>query len=61
MKDLFCGFKFIRAYIGDPLILKKGRCKDHVQKLELTLNRPKGKYLNVILKSVSSERPKCNI
>ena len=43
MNDLFHGFEFIRAYIEDVLILTKGDWTDHVQKLELTLNKLKGK------------------
>ena len=33
MNDLFYEFKFIRAYIYELLILTKGDCTDHVQKL----------------------------
>ena len=61
MNDLFHGFEFIRAYIYDLLILTKGDWTDHIQKLELTLNELKEKYLNVILKSLSSEKLKWNI
>ena len=43
MNDLFHGFKFIRAYIDDLLILTKGGWRDHVQKSELTLNKLNGK------------------
>ena len=49
MNDLFHGFEFIRGYIDDLFILIKGDCKDHLQKLELTLNKLEGK------------RIKCNI
>ena len=49
MNDLFHGFEFIRAYIDDILILAKGDWTDYIQKLELTLNKLKGK------------RIKCNI
>ena len=45
MNDLFHGFEFICAYIDDSLVLSKGDCKDHGQKLELTLNIPKEKWL----------------
>ena len=41
MNDLFHGFGFICAYIYDLLIPKKGDWTDHVQKLELTLNKLK--------------------
>ena len=53
MKDLFHGFDFIRAYIDDLLDLSKGDCPDHVQKLELTLNKIKEKDLNITPKSLS--------
>ena len=43
MDCLFHGLKFILAYIDDILILKKGDWKYHVQKLEFTLNKLKGK------------------
>ena len=45
MNDLFRGFEFIRAYIYDFLIPTKGYWNDHVHKLELTLNKLKGKGL----------------
>ena len=41
MNDLFHGFEFIYAYIDGILILTKGDWTDHVQKLELTLNKLK--------------------
>ena len=41
MNDLFSRFEFIRVYIEDILILTKGNRKDHVHKLELTLNKLK--------------------
>ena len=41
MNDLFHGFELIRAYIDEILILTKGDQKDHVKKLELTLNKLK--------------------
>ena len=58
MKDLFYGFELIRAYIDNILVLTKGDWTDHVQKLELTLNKPKEKGLNIILKRISSDKPK---
>ena len=39
MNDLFHGLELIRAYIDELLILTKEYCTDHVQKLELTLNK----------------------
>ena len=41
MNDLFQGFEFICAYIYELLIQTKVDCTDHVQKLELTLNKLK--------------------
>ena len=46
MKTLFHVFEFICAYMDDILILTKGDCTDHVQKLELMLNKMKEKGLN---------------
>ena len=43
LNDLFHGFEFIRAYIDYLLILSKGDWTDHVQKLELPLDKLKGK------------------
>ena len=39
MNDLYYGFEFIRAYIDNLLILTKGDWIDHVQNLELMLNK----------------------
>ena len=41
MNALFQGFEYIRAYTYENLILIKKDWTDHVQKLELTLNKPK--------------------
>ena len=41
MNDLFQGFEYIRAYIYGLLILTKVDLTDHVQKLELALNKLK--------------------
>ena len=45
MIDLFHRFEFIRAYIYNVLILNKGDWKDHIQNLELMLNKLKVKGL----------------
>ena len=45
MNYLFHGFEFIRVCIDDLLILTKGDCKYHIHKLELMLNKLKGKGL----------------
>ena len=58
---LFHGFEFVHAYIDKLLILIKVDWIDHVQMLEITLNKLTKKDLNVILKSLSSDKPKCNI
>ena len=41
--DLFHGFEFICECIDDLLILTRGDWTDHIQKLELTLNKLKEK------------------
>ena len=41
MKKMFRGFKFIRAYIDDLLIITKGDWSDHLDKLEQTLQKLK--------------------
>ena len=43
MDNLFHGFEFIHAYIDELLILTKGYWTDHLQNLELTQNKLKGK------------------
>ena len=45
MNDLFNVLEFIHAYIDDLLVLTKLDWTDHVQKLELTLNKLKLKGL----------------
>ena len=50
MNELFDGFEFICTYIDDLLILTKGDWTDRVQKLELTLNKLKGKVLKCYIK-----------
>ena len=45
MKYLFHVFEFICAYIDNLLILIKGDCTDHVQNMELTLNKLKEKRI----------------
>ena len=43
MNDLFHGFEFICVYIDGLLILTRGDWTYHVHKLEITLNKLKGK------------------
>ena len=45
MNDLFHRFEFIRAYIDDLLIFKRGNQTYNVQKLELMIIRLKEKVL----------------
>ena len=45
MNDLFHIFEFIRANIDDLFILTKVYWTNHVQKLELTLNKLRGELL----------------
>ena len=58
---LFHGFEFICEYNDGLLILTKIDCTDHVQKLQITLNKLKENDLNVILKIISLEKPKWDI
>ena len=39
MNDMFCGMKFIRAYINDQLIITKGDCSNQLKKLEQVLTK----------------------
>ena len=39
MNEMFLGFEFIQAYINDQLIITKGDWSDHLEKLELTLQK----------------------
>ena len=61
LNDLFHVFEFNCAYIYDPLILTKGDCTYHVQKLELMINKLKEKDLNIILKGIFLDKLKWNI
>ena len=45
MDDLFHEFEFIRVYIDELLVLTKGYWTNHIQKLEWTLSKLKGKGL----------------
>ena len=45
MNDLFNRFEFICVYMDELLILAKGDSIDHVQRLELTLNKLKEELL----------------
>ena len=46
INDVFHLFEFICAHIYDLFMSKKGDWKDHVQNLELTVNKLKVKGLN---------------
>ena len=41
MNEIFCGFKFIQAYIDDLLIITKGDWSDCLEKPEQTLQKIK--------------------
>ena len=56
MNNLFHGFKFICAYIDDLLILTKIYWTDHIQKLELMLNKLKGKGLKCNIEKIFFEQ-----
>ena len=45
MNEMFRGFDFIRAYIDDVLIINKGDWSDHLEKLELPLQKLKDNRL----------------
>ena len=47
IKKLFAGLEYIRAYINDLLIIRKGSFKDHLEKLEQVLNKLKGAGLKI--------------
>ena len=51
MNDLFHGFKFISACIDELLVLTKRDYTDHVQKLELTLNKLQVKGLKCCIEN----------
>ena len=60
MNDLFHGIEFIRAYTDDIFISTKGHWTDHVQKLELTLNKQKEKGPKYNIENGFSEKLKWN-
>ena len=41
MNEIICGFEFIQAYIDKLLVITKGDWSDHLEKLELTLQKLK--------------------
>ena len=45
MDDLFHGFDIIHAYKDNILFINKGNWTDHIQELELTVIKLKGKGL----------------
>ncbi len=45
--DLFASLKFVRAYMGNLLIFKRGILDDHLQKLETVLTRLRDNGLKV--------------
>ena len=49
MNGIFHGIEFIKAYIDDLLVITKGGCSDHLDKLE------------IVLKKFRAIRLKCNI
>ena len=61
MNDLFHGFEFIHAYIYDLLILTKVGRTCRSQKLELTLNKVKGKGPKYRIESSFFGKTKSNI
>ena len=62
MNKMFRGFEFIRAYIDDLLIIAKSDWSDHLEKLELTLQKLKDTELKCNEeKSSFRKKPRCNI
>ena len=43
--EMFCGFEFIRSYIDDMLMITKGDCSNHLEKLGLTIKKFKDNWL----------------
>ena len=50
MNEIFRGFEFIQAYINYQLIITKGDWSDHLEKLELTLQKLKDNGLKCNIK-----------
>ena len=50
MNEIFRGFEFIQAYINYQLIITKGDWSDHLEKLELTLQKLKDNGLEYNIK-----------
>ena len=61
MNKCFCGFKFIRAYTNDLLIITKGDWYYHLKKLEQVLKISKKTGLSVISRSHSLDKRRWDI
>ena len=61
MNEIFCGFEFIRAYTNDLLITTKGDWSDHLEKLELTLQKLKDNRLKCNIEKSFLDKHKWNI
>ena len=53
MNEMFRGLEFIQAYTDDLLIIMKGDWSDHLDKLELTLQKLKDNRLKFNIKKPS--------
>ena len=47
MNESFAGFKYVRAYIDDLLIITKGNLEDHLEKVKQVLHKLQEKGLKV--------------
>ena len=61
MNEMFRGFKFIRAYINDLIIITRGNWYNHLEKLELTLQNIKDNSLKCNIEISFLEEPIWNI
>ena len=61
MNEMFCGFEFIQAYIDELLIITKGDWSNHLEKMELTLQKLKDKGIKCNIKKSFLDKQKWNI
>ena len=58
MNEMFRGIEFIKSYINDLLIIIKGYWSDHLDKLEILLNRLEKMGGSAISKSHTLNKPR---
>ena len=61
INKMFRGFEFIQAYIDEMLIITKGDWSDHLENLELTLQKIEDNRLKCNIKNLFLEKLKWNI